>query len=55
MSLGQVLVFADEENDVIPKILVEVSSYAIPDTFGFANVDRSLPRLRIGTTQEIDA
>jgi hypothetical protein len=25
MSLGQILVFADEENNVIPKILVKVA------------------------------
>jgi hypothetical protein len=55
MRLGQVLVFADKEEDVIPKILVKVATQAIPDTLGFTNIDRRLPRFSIGTTQKIDA
>jgi hypothetical protein len=55
MSLGQVLIYADEENNVIPEILVEVPSQAITDAFGFADVNRRLPGFGIGATQKVDA
>jgi len=55
MSLSQGLVFADKENDMIPKILVEVAPQAIPDTFSFTYIDRRLPGFGIDTTQEINA
>jgi hypothetical protein len=55
MSFGQVLVFADEKNDVIPEVLVEVTPQAITDIFGFANVDRRLAGFRIGTNYVLPA
>jgi hypothetical protein len=51
----QILVLANEENDVIPKIPVKVATQAIPDTLRFADVDRRPPGFSISPTQEIDA
>ena len=55
MRLGQVVVFADEEDDVIPIILPEMTAQAITDTFGLTDVDCGLPGFRIGPSQEVDA
>jgi hypothetical protein len=39
MSLGKILVFADEESNLIPEILLQVRLQAITNTFSLSDVD----------------
>ena len=53
VGFGQVLVFADEIDNLVPKVFVEVRFDAIPDTFGFPNINRRFSRLGVASSQEV--
>mgnify|MGYP006297847885 CR=1 FL=1 len=40
---------------LIPKVLLEVRLEPVPNAFGFTDVDRRLPAIRIRSRQEIDS
>jgi hypothetical protein len=55
VCLGEVLVFADEDDDRVPEVLGLVLLEPISNDFGFADVCKVSPGLGVDAQQEIDA
>jgi hypothetical protein len=55
MRLRQVLVLADKEKHVIPKVSINVPPETVPNALGFPNIDRRPPACGIDSSEEIDA
>ena len=55
VGLRQVLILADEENDMVPKVLFQMAFQSIPDGLRFADINGILSALGIASGQEIDA
>ena len=54
MSLGEIFVLADEENDLIPEILHQMRFQPVTNGLGFPDINRGIPTFGINASQQVN-